>query len=157
MLPLEETQIIDLPDAPATHRLGEQLGRSLAAGTILLLEGDLGTGKTTLVQGIGQGLGIVAPIVSPTFTLVNEYLDGRIPLYHMDLYRLEPDEVQTLYLEQYWNGQDQPLGIVAIEWPERLISTPRPHILLTLRPLMPTGRQAHLTPVGKPDPEVWTL
>lgn len=142
---------IDLPDAAATQRLGEILGRSLPAGSILLLEGDLGAGKTTLVQGIGLGLGIAEPIVSPTFTLVNEYPDGRIPLYHMDLYRLEPAEAEALYLEQYWDGQDLPLGIVAIEWADRLVVSPTPHLHLALQTYASGSRRAHLTPAGEFD------
>lgn len=79
---------LQLPDAAATHALGVQLGRVLPAGTVLLLNGELGSGKTSLVQGLGVGLGVVETVDSPTFTLVNEYLSGRLPLYHMDLYRL---------------------------------------------------------------------
>jgi tRNA threonylcarbamoyladenosine biosynthesis protein TsaE len=111
---------ITLPNAAATHRLGIALGRSLPPGSILLLEGDLGSGKTSLVQGIGEGLGITEPISSPTFVLLNEYPEGRIPLYHLDLYRLQPTEVDELHLENYWEGIEVPLGIVAIEWAERL-------------------------------------
>ena len=82
----------------------------LPPDTILLLKGDLGAGKTTLVQGIGigGGLGITDAIVSPTFTLINEYPEGRLPLYHLDLYRLEPAEVRSLYLEKYWEGRNFP-------------------------------------------------
>lgn len=72
-----------LPDAAATQAFGVALGRSLPVGTNVLLYGDLGSGKTTLVQGLGKGLGITEPIVSPTFTLINEYLEGRVPLYHL--------------------------------------------------------------------------
>jgi tRNA threonylcarbamoyladenosine biosynthesis protein TsaE len=151
MSSLPWTHTIDLPDAAATQRLGELLGRSLPAGSILLLEGDLGAGKTTLVQGIGLGLGIADPIVSPTFTLINEYSDGRIPLYHMDLYRLEPAEAKALYLEQYWNGQELPLGIVAIEWADRLVVAPSPHLHLTLLPYTSAKRRAHLSPTGEFD------
>ena len=79
-----------LPDATATFELGVCFGKHLQPGHILLLNGDLGAGKTTLIQGLGSGLGITDPIVSPTFTLLCEYLEGRIPLYHFDLYRLEP-------------------------------------------------------------------
>ncbi|NJK75420.1 MAG: tRNA (adenosine(37)-N6)-threonylcarbamoyltransferase complex ATPase subunit type 1 TsaE [Microcoleus sp. SU_5_6] len=110
-----------LPDAEATRQFGVALGRSLPAGTVILLEGDLGAGKTTLVQGIAEGLGIQDSVESPTFTLVNEYLTGRIPLYHLDLYRLESAaEVEALHLESYWDGLEMDLGIVAIEWPQRL-------------------------------------
>lgn len=120
--------IINLPNLEATKRLGRQLGKLLPAGSILLLTGDLGTGKTSLVQGIGEGLGITEPIVSPTFTLINEYFEGRLPLYHLDLYRLEPEEISHLYLENYWQGIETPLGITAIEWGERLPDKP-PHYL----------------------------
>ncbi|WP_028954269.1 tRNA (adenosine(37)-N6)-threonylcarbamoyltransferase complex ATPase subunit type 1 TsaE [Synechocystis sp. PCC 7509] len=121
-----------LADAEATRLLGIRLGQSLVAGSVLLLEGDLGSGKTTLVQGIGEGLGITEPIVSPTFTLINEYTEGRLPLYHLDLYRLESHEVQQLNLESYWNKLEYPLGIVAIEWAERLANKPPTYLKLSL-------------------------
>lgn len=115
---------IALPNAQATMQLGIHLGQQLPPGTTLLLKGDLGAGKTTLVQGIGRGLGIDEGIVSPTFTLINEYPEGRIPLYHFDLYRLEPTEVPALNLPLFWEGGEYPLGIVAIEWAERLRDLP---------------------------------
>jgi len=113
-----------LPDFEATRKFGMALGRSLPAGTVILLQGDLGTGKTTLVQGIAEGLGISEPVESPTFTLINEYFAGRIPLYHLDLYRLEPEEAEALHLESYWDGLERDLGIVAIEWAQRLLYKP---------------------------------
>lgn len=121
-----------LADAEATRQLGVNLGQSLVAGSVLLLEGDLGSGKTTLVQGIGEGLGITESIVSPTFTLINEYTQGRLPLYHLDLYRLPSEEVRQLNLESYWNELEYPLGIVAIEWAERLIEKPPTYLKLCL-------------------------
>ena len=130
-----------LTSGEATQNLGKQLGKSLLPGTILLLKGDLGAGKTTLVQGIGGGLGITDAILSPTFTLINEYPEGRIPLYHLDLYRLEPAEVRSLYLEQYWEGREFPLGIVAIEWPERLPSKPDRYLEIHLKHREDQGRQ----------------
>ncbi|MEB3210691.1 MAG: tRNA (adenosine(37)-N6)-threonylcarbamoyltransferase complex ATPase subunit type 1 TsaE, partial [Leptolyngbyaceae bacterium] len=90
---------LDLPTAHDTNQFGQMLGRSLPAGSVVLLQGDLGTGKTALVKAIGQGLGIPDDIVSPTFVLVNEYHAGRIPLYHFDLYRLEPSQVGALMIE----------------------------------------------------------
>ncbi|NEQ68876.1 MAG: tRNA (adenosine(37)-N6)-threonylcarbamoyltransferase complex ATPase subunit type 1 TsaE [Symploca sp. SIO2D2] len=133
-----------LADAEATRSLGVKLGESLPAGSVILLEGDLGTGKTTLVQGIGKGLGITEPIVSPTFTLINEYLEGRIPLYHLDLYRLQPEEIEALNLESYWEGMESPLGMVAIEWAERLPYKPLNYLKLSLTYQPDSGRQAEL-------------
>jgi tRNA threonylcarbamoyladenosine biosynthesis protein TsaE len=121
-----------LADAEATQLLGIKLGQFLTAGSILLLEGDLGSGKTTLVQGIGKGLGITEAIVSPTFTLINEYTQGSLPLYHLDLYRLQTEEVKQLNLESYWNEREYPLGIVAIEWAERLLNKPPAYLKLCL-------------------------
>lgn len=121
-----------LPDAEATLALGRAFGQSLTAGSVLLLEGDLGSGKTTFVQGIGTGLGIIEPIVSPTFVLIQEYFGGRLPLYHLDLYRLEPQEVEFLYPETYWEGQENSPGVVAIEWPDRLIYRPLTYLSICL-------------------------
>ncbi len=140
-------EIFALADAAATHQLGVDLGQRLPAGTVLLLEGDLGAGKTTLVQGIGAGLGIVEAIDSPTFTLVNEYLDGRLPLYHLDLYRLGPAEATALYPEQYWQGDEMELGIVAIEWAERLAYLPARYWKIQLNYTAAGGRQATLAKI----------
>jgi tRNA threonylcarbamoyladenosine biosynthesis protein TsaE len=123
---------ISLLNTTATRKLGIALGQSLNAGSVILLQGDLGAGKTTLVQGLGEGLGIPDPIVSPTFTLINEYTEGRIPLYHLDLYRLEPKEVAALNLETYWEGVEVTPGIVAIEWAERLPYKPDSYIIIHL-------------------------
>lgn len=148
-----------LPDATATQQLGLILGQVLPAGSTLLLEGDLGRGKTTLVQGIGRGLGITESIDSPTFTLINEYTEGRLPLYHLDLYRLQPNDVTALNLESYWEGIEYPPGIMAIEWAERLPYKPPTYLLMQLRdrlaPSSPDeelerdqGRYVDLTSVG---------
>jgi tRNA threonylcarbamoyladenosine biosynthesis protein TsaE len=139
---------IFLSEAEATRSLGVTLGQSLSAGSVILLEGDLGAGKTTLVQGIGEGLGIEDAIVSPTFTLINEYPEGRLPLYHLDLYRLEPAEVEALNLESYWEGVEFPLGIVAIEWAERMPYLPPSYLRLHLIYSVDGGRQVELVPVG---------
>ena len=140
---------ISLKDQTATHKLGVSLGQSLKSGSVILLQGDLGSGKTTLVQGIGEGLGIKDLIVSPTFTLINEYTSGRIPLYHLDLYRLEPEDVDELHIENYWEGIEVPEGIVAIEWAERLAEKPLSylHIYLTYQP--PSGRIAEIVAIGE--------
>ncbi|BAZ02292.1 hypothetical protein NIES37_63040 [Tolypothrix tenuis PCC 7101] len=141
----DKTKII-LANAEATLNLGISLGKSLHAGSVILLEGDLGAGKTTLVQGIGQGLGITESIVSPTFTIINEYTEGRLPLYHLDLYRLEPQEVAALNLETYWEGFEVTPGIVAIEWSERMPYQPDSYLSIYLTYGNEGDRLAEITP-----------
>ena len=99
-----------------TRRIGMRLAVLLAPGDLLLLEGPFGAGKTTFTQGIARGLEVGADyITSPTFTLINEYA-GRLPLYHVDLYRLDnPAQVRDLGLREYVEGD----GVTVIEWPER--------------------------------------
>jgi tRNA threonylcarbamoyladenosine biosynthesis protein TsaE len=104
--------------------LCDTLAGCLVPPVVLLLTGNLGTGKTTFMQFLGQSLGIKEQITSPTFTLIDEYYSGSIPLYHIDLYRLAPDAVADLHLELYWQGQEFPPGITAIEWSERLTIVP---------------------------------
>ncbi|MBW4563248.1 MAG: tRNA (adenosine(37)-N6)-threonylcarbamoyltransferase complex ATPase subunit type 1 TsaE [Mojavia pulchra JT2-VF2] len=142
---LNFTKKIVLADAEATFNLGIAFGQSLTVGSVILLEGDLGAGKTTLVQGIGKGLGITESIVSPTFTLINEYTQGRLPLYHLDLYRLESPEVATLNLETYWEGFEVTPGIVAIEWAERMPYKPSSYISVYLTYGNEGDRQAEIT------------
>ncbi|MDX2212366.1 MAG: tRNA (adenosine(37)-N6)-threonylcarbamoyltransferase complex ATPase subunit type 1 TsaE [Oculatellaceae cyanobacterium bins.114] len=144
---VEQAVTLTLTDAAATQELGLSLGRSLSSGSTLLLDGDLGSGKTTLIQGIAAGLGITDPIVSPTFNLINEYFEGRLPLYHFDLYRLAPSEVVTLTPELYWEGIEYPLGIVAIEWAERLSYYPNRYLQISLKHDA-AGRHICLLPKG---------
>lgn len=146
---MAKTITLSLANAEATRSLGITLGQSLSAGSVILLEGDLGSGKTTLIQGIGEGLGITEPIVSPTFTLINEYTEGRLPLYHLDLYRLQPEEVTALNLESYWEGVEFPLGIVAIEWAERLEYKPPSYLQVCLKYLGDCDRQIDFYSVGE--------
>lgn len=97
-----------------TREVGEHLGRVLRRGDIVLLSGDLGTGKTCLAQGIGRGLECSSPVNSPSFVLMNEY-QGRETLYHVDLYRMEDvEELDDLGL---WDYAER--GVLVIEWPER--------------------------------------
>jgi tRNA threonylcarbamoyladenosine biosynthesis protein TsaE len=105
-------------DSPeATRNFGATLAEGLHPGDVLLLQGDLGAGKTCLVAGIAQGLGCPMETGSPTFTLINEYKGGRLPLYHVDLYRLhERDQIEGLGLDEYFDGA----GVCAVEWSERL-------------------------------------
>ena len=100
-----------------TAAVGRELARTLASGSIVLLSGDLGAGKTAFVRGMAEGLGIdPAEVTSPTFALVQEYRGGRLPLYHVDLYRLKPTEVDDLGLDEMTLAG----GVTAIEWPDRL-------------------------------------
>jgi tRNA threonylcarbamoyladenosine biosynthesis protein TsaE len=139
-----------LRNSRATEHLGYLLGKSLPPGSVILLEGNLGTGKTTLVGGIARGLEIDEAIVSPTFTLINEYTTGRLPLYHLDLYRLEPNEVDAIYPEMYWEGIEVTSGITAIEWQQRLPNKPLHYLALELNLLAESelGRIASLEIVG---------
>jgi tRNA threonylcarbamoyladenosine biosynthesis protein TsaE len=146
---VEPIVTLSLPDRAATQRLGNYLGQHLPAGTVLLLAGDLGSGKTTLVQGLGLGLGTTESVDSPTFTLVNEYLDGRVPLYHLDLYRLDPSEVEALHPELFWDPGETQLGIVAIEWAERLPTPPADFLRIELGHRADGGRTAGLQVVGQ--------
>jgi tRNA threonylcarbamoyladenosine biosynthesis protein TsaE len=100
-----------------TAALGEQWGRAAAPGWLIGLSGDLGAGKTQLVKGLARGLDIIARIHSPTFALVNEYPGGRLPLAHLDLYRLDtPEQIHGAGLDEYFHN---PSGIVVVEWCER--------------------------------------
>ncbi|EHL97976.1 hydrolase, P-loop family [Lentilactobacillus parafarraginis F0439] len=92
--------------------IGEKLAPLLAPRDLILLDGDLGAGKTTFTKGLGKGLGIKRPIKSPTFTIIREYQSGRIPLYHMDVYRLEQGGGDDLGLDEYFNGD----GVNVVEW-----------------------------------------
>ena len=96
-----------------TFRIGKQLGETAKPGDIFLLEGDLGVGKTVFSYVFAAGLGITEPVTSPTFTILQEYEEGRIPLYHFDVYRIaDPEEMYELGYEGYFFGE----GVCLIEW-----------------------------------------
>jgi len=117
-----------------TAAVGRELGTNAAAGDVVLLYGDLGAGKTALVKGLAEGLGIPRDeVTSPTFTLVQEYRGGRLTLYHVDLYRLDdPREVFDLGLDEI--AAD---GVLAIEWAEKLDARQKPsrYVEVTIRHL----------------------
>jgi len=139
---------IELSSQQHTKNLGDVLGRIVQPGDIITLTGSLGAGKTALTQAIGHGLGVDPRIyiTSPTFSLLHEY-KGRIPLYHMDLYRLGSEsEIESLGLPEYFCGD----GLTVIEWPERLGSLmpdERLHIDLVISG--ESSRIAKLTPHGE--------
>lgn len=103
-------------NSPAeTAALGEQLGKEAQKGQIYCLTGDLGTGKTVLTKGFAKGLDVQEHVTSPTFTIVNEYHDGRLPFYHFDVYRLSSEEeMDDIGYEEYFFGE----GVCLVEWAE---------------------------------------
>jgi tRNA threonylcarbamoyladenosine biosynthesis protein TsaE len=132
-------------DSPAaTRRIGRRLARHLRAGDAVLLQGELGAGKTCLAQGIGEGLGVGEQVKSSAFVLVNEY-EGRLKMYLADLYRLsEPTEVADLALEENAAG-----GVLVVEWPDRAWEEmPRERLLIRLKWLDERSRELSLEPEG---------
>lgn len=138
---------ISLPDLQTTSALGRYLGETARPGEVITLGGSLGAGKTTLTQAIGQGLQVPEScyITSPTFSLLHEY-PGRLPLYHLDLYRLNDEtEIEDLGLLEYLYGT----GLTVIEWPDRLGSLmPEERLHVELNLLGETARLAKLTGHG---------
>jgi tRNA threonylcarbamoyladenosine biosynthesis protein TsaE len=135
-----------------TRRLGERLARFLEPGDVLLLQGDLGAGKTCFAQGIGRGLRVKETVKSSSFVLVNEY-SGRLHVYHADLFRLnDPLEVADLALEE--NALD---GLLLVEWPERaLAELPLEHLLIRFEVIDDRTRQISLQAQGKRYEELLT-
>ena len=100
-----------------TEKVGAALGKILPAGTVLAYRGDLGAGKTAVTRGLARGLGYAEPVTSPTYTIVNEYLGGRLPLFHFDMYRLgSSDDLWDIGWEDYLERG----GICAVEWSENV-------------------------------------
>jgi tRNA threonylcarbamoyladenosine biosynthesis protein TsaE len=112
-----------------TEAAGRALGRRLSAGSVVLLYGDLGAGKTAFVRGLAEGLGIApGDVTSPTFTIMQEYRGGRLTLFHVDLYRLnDPREIDELGLEEIAAE-----GVLAVEWAEKLPAPPPEAVRVTL-------------------------
>ena len=102
--------------AAETRAMGEELSARLKAGDVVILEGELGAGKSELARGIAKGLGVTETVTSPSFTILNVYESGRCPLYHFDWYRLESEEeLYELGMDEYLGGD----GIALVEWPAR--------------------------------------
>ena len=129
-----------------TRALGARLARLLLPGDVLVLEGDLGAGKSEFTRGIARGLGIEGPVASPSFTILNVYDEGRIPLYHFDWYRLSgEDELYDMGLDEYLGGD----GIAVVEWPSRCPeAVPEDHLLIRIIPVDETSREITMTPKG---------
>lgn len=138
---------LELDSAAATAEVAAALGRVAQAGDCLGLTGDLGAGKTAFVQGLGHGLGIPEgePITSPTFTLMNEYAGGRLPLIHADLYRIEKDaELDQLGLYEAIDSG----SVIAIEWSDKFPVLPPDHLRIELAVLGPERRRLLGLPQG---------
>jgi len=107
--------VIETNTPEETYEAGKKIGEKARAGQIYTLTGDLGVGKTVFTQGVAAGLGITEPVNSPTFTIVQEYEDGRLPFYHFDVYRIGAvDEMDEIGYDDYFFGE----GICLIEWAE---------------------------------------
>ncbi len=125
--------------------IARRLGADATPGTVFALTGELGTGKTVFARGLAAGMGIDEEITSPTYTLLDVH-EGRIPLYHFDLYRIEKsDELDRLFFEEYWEGE----GVSVIEWADRALDRlPAGYIMITLEYLDETRRSITIEPAG---------
>lgn len=141
---------INVNSSTEMKQLGAAIAQTAKAHDLLLLNGDLGAGKTTLTQGIGEAMGVKRPVKSPTFTIVREYEEAKLPIYHMDFYRLENDDLSSIDLSSYIQ---QP-GLVVIEWPEVVkADLPDQYLQIVIRRVDDswdsTKRTAEFRPQGK--------
>jgi tRNA threonylcarbamoyladenosine biosynthesis protein TsaE len=128
-----------------TEAAGERLARTLSAGDVVLLHGELGAGKTAFVRGMARGVGAAGEDVSsPTFTIMQEYPSPRTTLFHVDLYRLEPQEVEDLGLDEVLSAD----GIVAIEWAERWRGRPEDAVDVRIEHESETRRRIRISRPG---------
>lgn len=120
-----------------TYRFGQRMGEEAKKGQIFCLNGDLGVGKTVFTQGFAKGLGILEPISSPTFTIVQVYEEGRLPLYHFDVYRIaDISEMDEIGYEDYFYGQ----GVCLIEWAQLIQDIiPKPVTYITIEKVLDKG------------------
>ena len=135
------TKTITTRSEEETAAVGRELAAALSAGGVLLLYGDLGAGKTAFVRGLAEGLGVSRDEVSsPTFTLIQEYRGGRLPLFHVDLYRIDdPREFDELGLDEI--AED---GVLAIEWAERLPQPPQDAVRVRIEHAGDTQRRVEI-------------
>ena len=134
-------------DSPAaTRAIGEKLASQLRAGDVLLLLGNLGAGKSEMTRGIARGLGVTATVASPSFTILNVYDEGRVPLYHFDWYRLnDVEELYEMGMEEYLGGD----GVAVVEWPSQCPEAiPETRLEVTIAPVGETQRTITLKPCG---------
>ena len=134
---------VTLTSPAATQALAEKMGELAQAGTIIFLNGDLGAGKTTFTKGFARGLNIREMIKSPSYTIIREYEKGRLPFYHMDLYRLAGDN-DELGLEEYFESD----GVSVIEWANLLEEVPADYLTLTFSKTGDDARVIEFVAVG---------
>ena len=121
-----------------TEALGERLGKILTPGTILAYRGDLGAGKTAFTRGLARGLGCTQQVTSPTYTIVNEYLGGRLPLFHFDMYRLRSsDDLFDIGWDDYLDRQ----GVCAVEWSENVADAMEDPVTVTIEKIGENARR----------------
>ena len=132
-----------------TEKVGEALGKVLQPGSILAYEGDLGAGKTAFTRGLARGLGAAEQVTSPTYTIVNEYLSGRIPLFHFDMYRLSSsDDLWDIGWEDYLERG----GVCAVEWSENVADAMEDAITVCIQKTGEDSRKITITGgVGRED------
>ena len=124
-----------------TEALGAALGRVLTPGTVIAYRGDLGAGKTAFTRGLARGLGYADPVTSPTYTIVNEYLGGRLPLFHFDMYRLRSSEdLWDIGWEDYLDRG----GVCAVEWSENVDDAMEDALYITIEKLGEDSRRITL-------------
>ena len=125
--------MIFLTNSPKeTESVAERLAKVLPAGTVIAYRGDLGAGKTAFTRGLARGLGYPEPVTSPTYTIVNEYLGGRLPLFHFDMYRLRSsDDLWDIGWEDYLERG----GVCAVEWSENVADAMEEPIIITIEKL----------------------
>ena len=128
-----------ITNSPAeTEKIGEALGKTIKPGTVIAYRGDLGAGKTAFTRGLARGLGSTELITSPTYTIVNEYLGGRMPLFHFDMYRLHSsDDLWDIGWEDYLERN----GICAVEWSENVADALEDPIFITIEKLGEESRR----------------
>ena len=134
--------MIFLTNSPQeTESVAERLAKRLPAGTVIAYRGDLGAGKTAFTRGLARGLGYPEPVTSPTYTIVNEYLGGRLPLFHFDMYRLRSsDDLWDIGWEDYLDRG----GVCAVEWSENVADALEDPIIITIEKLGEDTRQIRI-------------
>ena len=139
--------VIETHDPEETFEVGRTIGMNAKPGQIYTLTGDLGVGKTVFTQGVAAGLGITEPVNSPTFTIIQEYEDGRLPFYHFDVYRIgDLEEMEEIGYDDYFFGQ----GICLIEWAELIEEIlPEKRIEVTIEKDLEKGFEYRKIPIGE--------